>query len=170
VTDAAGRLLRRLRLAVPLALLVLTADCTTKQLAVEHLAPHRSRDVVGDVVKLTLAYNDGAAMGLPLGPRPMPLLIGASLLIVLFLLRLLWQSPPADTPRRVALGLLLGGALGNAFSRMFSPLGVVDFINVGLGSFRFYVFNVADIGVVCGAVLLAVVMWRESRPGNTAVT
>jgi signal peptidase II len=62
--------------------------------------------------------------------------------------------------QRVALGLILGGAAGNLVSRMASARGVVDFIDVGWGAARFYLFNVADVGVCVGAGLLALVLWR----------
>jgi signal peptidase II len=47
---------------------------------------------------------------------------------------------------------------------------VVDFIDVGIGDMRWPTFNVADIGVSCGALLLAWVLWREDRAAATAVT
>jgi len=156
--------LRRLRLAAPLALLVTVADCTTKELVTDHLAPGIPVEVAGDLLQFTLVFNTGAAMGLPLGehPRPVLLLLGAAILALLA--RHLWQTPPTATAHRVALGLVLGGAFGNYLSRLWSPRGVVDFINVGVGDVRFWVFNIADIGVCVGACLLFVVLWRaEAR-------
>ena len=51
--------------------------------------------------------------------------------------------------------------LGNLLDRLQSPLGVVDFIDIGVGNARFWTFNLADVGVTVGAVLLAIVLWRE---------
>jgi signal peptidase II len=59
--------------------------------------------------------------------------------------------------------------MGNLLDRLRSPLGVVDFIDVGIGDVRFWTFNVADVGVTVGAVLLAMVLWRDEKPRAEAV-
>jgi signal peptidase II len=164
---------RKLRFALPLALSVLLVDCATKELAVTTLSPeHTPHAVVGDVVRLTLAYNPHAAMGLPLGTHGRWPLVALGLFITLILVRMLWITPLTSVGRRIALGLILGGAVGNLVSRVRSPQGVVDFIDIGTSSWRFYLFNVADIAVVCGACLLGWALWREhpgesSPPGDT---
>ena len=66
-----------------------------------------------------------------------------------------------DRIRVLALALVCGGALGNLVDRVKSGRGVVDFIDVGIGAMRWPTFNVADMAVSCGAVLLAIVLWRE---------
>lgn len=151
--------MQRFRLAIPLALVLFLADCTTKELAVQYLSPEFTpHSVAGDVVRFTLAYNRGAAMSLPIGPYSKWPLIALSLVAVAVLLRFIWTTPPTATARRIALGLLLGGAIGNLVSRLFSAHGVVDFIDIGLGNTRFYVFNVADIGITAGVCALALTM------------
>jgi signal peptidase II len=66
--------------------------------------------------------------------------------------------------RLLALALVCGGAVGNLIDRVRSSRGVVDFIDVGVGSYRWPTFNVADIAVTCGAVALALVLWSEGKP------
>lgn len=61
----------------------------------------------------------------------------------------------------LAVGLVVGGALGNLVNRLWSARGVVDWIDVGMSEHRWPAFNVADIGVSVGAALLALVLWRE---------
>jgi signal peptidase II len=152
----------RLRIAVPVALVLLLADCTSKSLAVEHLTPERHpHQIAGDFLRLTLAYNQGAAMGIPLGPGTRWLLIAASLAAVIFLVAWVWRSPATATPFRLAAGLVLGGAIGNLLDRLFSPRGVVDFIDVGWHVYRFWTFNLADVGITAGAVLLTIGLWRQ---------
>ncbi len=56
--------------------------------------------------------------------------------------------------------------MGNLLDRLRSPRGIIDFIDVGIGDARFWTFNVADVGVSIGAVLLAMVLWREDNPGE----
>ena len=67
-----------------------------------------------------------------------------------------------DRLQACAIALIAGGALGNLVDRIRSARGVVDFIDIGLGDRRFWTFNVADVGVTCGALLLAWVLWRRS--------
>ena len=159
--------LNRLRIALPVAFILATVDCTTKELAASFLPPaYLPHPVVGDILRFTLEFNTQAAMSLPVGRFGRPILAVAAIVIVLGLLRLLWTSPPAARWQRLGLGLVLGGALGNLASRITSARGVVDFIDVGIGAHRFYIFNVADIGVCCGAALLAATLWQATE-GST---
>jgi signal peptidase II len=167
-------LLSRLRLTLPVAIILATVDCTTKELAVEFLPPvHVPHPVLGDFLRFTLSYNTQAAMSLPLGSNARPLLVVASLAVLTLLLRFLWTSQPSAKVQRVALGLILGGAVGNLLSRLQSTRGVVDFIDVGLRGQRFYIFNVADMGICCGAALFAIALWSDrsaevDSPGGAA--
>lgn len=159
----------KLRLFLPCFLVLLLTDCTTKELAEAHLAATPvPMEVVGDVVRLTLAHNPGAAFGLSLGTwsRPGFILIGLGILAVLG--TMLVQTAPAQRARILALALVMGGAVGNLLNRITSPRGVVDFIDIGVGATRFWVFNIADIGVFCGALLLAWTLWREDAERDAA--
>jgi signal peptidase II len=62
--------------------------------------------------------------------------------------------------------MVCGGAVGNVIDRIRSARGVVDFIDVGIGTYRWPTFNVADIAVTCGAIALAVVLWQEGRQAD----
>jgi signal peptidase II len=73
------------------------------------------------------------------------------------------QTTPGDRWLAIGLGLVAGGAIGNLLDRIRSERGVVDFIDIGVGSHRFWIFNVADMGVVIGAGLLAFLLWRRDR-------
>jgi signal peptidase II len=68
----------------------------------------------------------------------------------------------------LALALASGGATGNLIDRIREPRGVVDFIDIGVGTVRFWTFNVADSAVTIGALLLAWVLWHEERSGTPA--
>ena len=153
----------------PLVLVLLLADCTTKQLAVEHLSPPGSpHEIIGNTLRLTLVYNDGGSLGIDTGPVGLKVIMVFSLALIIGL-GLFYRSLPSDASvRAVALALLIGGAVGNLHDRFGSDQGVVDFIDVGLGSVRFWVFNVADVGITVGAILLALALWRQ--PGDTRHT
>ena len=159
-------LTRKAKAFWPLLLLLVLADCTTKRLAEQHLVPeHVPHPVVGDVVRLTLAYNRGAAFSFTLGEHSR---VGFSLLAlgVLAVLASIYRStPPKDRAQATALALVAGGAIGNVLDRFRTPggtyRGVVDFIDIGYGSWRFYTFNLADMGVTFGAILLALLLIRR---------
>jgi len=157
----------------PLLLLLIFADCTTKRLAEEHLLPeHVPHPVVGDVVRLTLAYNPDAAFSFSLGQHSR---VGFTLLAIGVLVALggVYRSTPAqDRVQAAALALVAGGAIGNVMDRFRMPggtyKGVVDFIDIGVGGWRFWTFNLADVGVTCGAILLALLLLRRGDQSSTA--
>jgi signal peptidase II len=156
------------RLLLTIALPLLLADCATKRVAVERLEPANTpHNVVGPTVRLTLAYNRRGAMGLPAGPYARWVLAGTTVIGLLVLARLLRTTPPRARTRGIGLALLIGGASGNLLSRLSDPRGVVDFLDIGVAGWRFWTFNVADIGITCGALLLGWALWRsDSRaPG-----
>lgn len=151
---------RKARIFWPVLLLWVLADCTTKDLAEDHLVPWVPEPVVGDVVRLTLAYNPGAALSISLGPYSRIILSAAAITALVVLGRFYRRTDSGNTLTLLALGLVMAGALGNLIDRIRSPRGVVDFIDIGMGSVRFWTFNVADVGVFIGALLLA---WQLSR-------
>lgn len=143
---------------------VVILDVVTKFLAVEHLVPqHTPHEVVGDAIRLTLVYNPGAAFGLHLGPYSRWIFTVLTVGALVILGRLHTATRAGDVPRTLALALVCGGAIGNLIDRVRSPLGVVDFLDVGFGGVRWPTFNVADMAVSTGAFLLAYVLWGEDR-------
>ena len=161
--------LRKARWFWPVFATVLLADCSTKELVVSALGtnpgPH---PVIGDLLRFSLAYNPDAAMSLSFGSASR-LVFGTIALVALVVLFRLYHRTASDAVlRAVALALLAGGALGNLLDRIRSTRGVVDFIDVGVGDARFWTFNIADLGVSAGALLLALVLWREDRAREVA--
>jgi signal peptidase II len=145
------------------AISALALDIVTKQLAERLLfPPHVPHEIIGNYLRFTLAYNPGAAFSMSLGPYSR-YIFGGFAVIALVVLWRLHREEPRDWLKSLALGLAWGGAAGNLVDRIRSPLGVVDFIDVGFGSIRFWTFNVADSAVSVGAVLLAWVLLQEER-------
>jgi signal peptidase II len=143
---------------------VLLADAFTKLLAVDRLAPaYLPRPVLGDGVRLTLVYNPGAAFGLHVGALSRWVFVGLTLLALVVLWRLYLDTPLAHRARTLALALVTGGALGNLLDRLKSARGVVDFIDIGVGAWRWPTFNVADMAVTSGAILLGWVLWNAGE-------
>jgi signal peptidase II len=146
----------------PIMVTLLIADCTTKELAETYLAPENMpHEGAGNIIRFTLAHNSGAAMNLSLGRYSR---VGFSLtaLFALVVLARFYRSTPVTARwRAAALALIAGGAVGNLLDRLVSPRGVTDFIDVGVRSWRFWTFNVADTGITIGAVLLVFVLYRD---------
>ena len=142
---------------------IICLDVATKVLAVRHLDVHIPKRIVGDIVRLTLAFNPGAAFSMSLGEEYNRYIFGAFALLALVILWRLARQSRGDRLKTLALGLAWGGAAGNLIDRVRGDQGVVDFIDIGVGSVRFWTFNVADSAVTIGAVLLAIVLWREDR-------
>lgn len=145
---------------------VLVLDIVTKRWAESALTLHLPVEVLGDTLRWTLVYNRGAAMSLSLGDFSRPFFSIVAVAMVTYLLMMLRQTSPRSRALPIALGLLTAGAIGNLIDRLRHARGVVDFIDVGTASWRFWTFNVADIGVTCGAVLLGLLLWREDRDAS----
>jgi signal peptidase II len=142
---------------------VVALDVITKKLAVRFLHPGIPRRVIGDVARFTLAFNPGAAFSMSVGDKSRFVFGGFALVALVILWWLFRTTRKGDWIRVLALGLAWGGAAGNLIDRFRSPNGVVDFIDIGVGSVRFWTFNVADSAVTVGAITLALVLWREDR-------
>lgn len=157
---------QKARIFWPVSITWLLADCTTKDLAETHLLPHVPEPVLGETLRWTLAYNRGAATGIHLGDYSRVFFSLAAVVAVAVLYRLYRKSAPQASLTAGALALVIGGALGNLLDRLRSARGVVDFIDFGVGNWRFWTFNVADVGVFCGAILLAWQFSREPDPNQ----
>ena len=147
---------------------VLIADLISKRIVERVLLPMPPVNVIGDWVQLRLVYNQGAAFGLDVGPYSRWIFLVIALVAIVALYRLARHSSPADTLRQLACGMVVGGAAGNLLDRIRSAQGVVDFIDVGIGSRRWPTFNVADIAVSCGAIVLAISLWLEDARRSRA--
>ena len=143
-------------------LCVVVADFVTKALAVAMLVPqHVPREVFGDWARLTLVHNPGAAFGVSAGPFSRQIFLLLTVVALLVLSKLYRTTAPGDRLRIIALGLVCGGAVGNLIDRIRSPIGVVDFLDIGFRDWRWPTFNVADMAVSIGAFLLAWALWGE---------
>ncbi len=135
-----------------LAACVLGLDWVTKRWAIARLSGSDPIDLLGDTVRLTFTRNTGVAFGLfadlrlPLG--------WVSLVALFFVLWLALRSGLRTPLKATALGLILGGAIGNLIDRVRWG-SVVDFIDIGVGELRWPVFNVADSAITIGVLLWA---------------
>lgn len=140
---------------------VLGLDLVTKQIAERVLLQIPPVQALGSWLQFRLVYNQGAAFGLHLGAWSRWIFIVIAVVAVVMLFRLSRSSAPADRIRHLACGLVAGGAAGNLVDRLRSAHGVVDFIDIGIGTTRWPTFNIADMGVTIGAIVLAISLWAE---------
>lgn len=146
-----------------ISVLIVLLDQLTKYLCDTFLNYGQARTVFPGF-DLLLAYNSGAAFSFlsDAGGWQRWVLAafsaGISLLILVWLVRM----PKHDKLSALALCLILGGALGNLYDRVFSGY-VIDFISIYYGPYRFATFNIADSAVCIGAFMMILDIFR-SRP------
>ena len=155
------------------ALLLLAADQASKWwiLEVVRLPEVRNIPVVqlGPVgMDLTMVWNRGVTFGLLSGEGPLNHVVLAVLAAVIagFLLR--WMARAENRAVATALGAVVGGAVGNVIDRLRFG-AVVDFVDAHGWGWHWYVFNIADAGIVCGVfVLLADALFRKPPASREA--
>jgi signal peptidase II len=150
------------------ASVVVVADIVTKLLAESLLSRRLRVSVIGDFVQLRLVYNECAAFGLCLGAYSRWIFFGLAMAALVVLGSMVRAAQPGDRIRLGALALVCAGAVGNVIDRLRSSLGVVDFVDVGIGARRWPTFNVADSAITVGAIALAVSLWLEGRAQDRA--
>jgi signal peptidase II len=138
---------------------VLLADRLTKTWA-EHVLQSHPIDVISGFLTLRFTTNPGGAFSL--GENAPWLFVTASLAVTILIIATAFRH--SDLATAVALGLVLGGTLGNLSDRLIRGTGffsgrVVDFIDLHWWP----VFNLADSAIVVGAVILAINSWRTGR-------
>lgn len=155
----------RLPLFGLIALLVVALDHLTKWLVVRHLPFNHDVHILGEWVMLTHIKNTGGAFGLFPGST-VPLIAVSSIASVI--IAVLAFRLRHDRPRLVALGLILGGAIGNLVDRVRQGR-VTDFIHVGIPEGpRWPIFNVADSAVSIGVVMLAWYVYAQGARHESA--
>ena len=135
---------------VLIALAALAVDLYTKALAVSRLAGN-SFPVIDNILNFTYVENTGAAFGM-LKNGNVFLIISTVIILAAVIVYLTIKKPKAKAVK-IASALIIGGALGNLYDRIFRGF-VVDFIDIRF--INYPVFNIADCCVVCGAIIFAV--------------
>ncbi|MBO75792.1 MAG: signal peptidase II [Gemmatimonadetes bacterium] len=147
---------------------IMILDLVTKRWALEALS-YSSSQLFGGLIPLTLAFNKGAAFGISIGEDSRWFFVPVTILALALLGSLLKQSSNTDFLRIFSISLVVSGALGNLYDRVRWGRGVVDFIGpIDLGIGHFPIFNVADMAISCGAILLAISFWMEERTQSRA--
>lgn len=152
--------MNRYALAGTIAAATTLADHLTKLWAIDRLKPPgRPIVVIPGYFDLIYAQNTGSAFGLFRGWGPALTVVGLGALV--FVAWLLHRHPHARKRSVAALGLILGGAIGNVSERVVRGY-VVDFIDWHVGDAHWPAFNVADAALVVGVIMILI--WPEKVP------
>ena len=145
---------------------VVVLDYVTKMWAMNTLTLGYPVPVLGEFFRLTYTHNPGAAFGINIGPHSRTFFLVLSLVALVVLGFIYRATPAADRLRLLAIALVSAGAVGNIIDRLRFEAGVVDFLDVGIGRHRWPIFNVADMAVSIGAVLLLISFYFEDKGGD----
>jgi signal peptidase II len=134
---------------------IVVADQLLKAWIVANYEPYRIYPIVDDWLRIDYIHNAGGLFGLVQGAAP--ILAAITVVVVLLIAWMEFRWGWRNWLTTLALSLLLGGAIGNFVDRI--QFGYVrDFADIGIGSWRWYVFNVADMAVTCFFLTL-ILMW-----------
>jgi signal peptidase II len=157
------------RIAALLVVLLTTVGCdqATKSLAQEHLSPSEPLTFLYGTVRLQYTENPGAFLsfgaGLPDTAQHWIFTVLVAIVLSGMLLFALRESLRAHTAVVIALALFVGGGLGNLIDRLTNDGRVIDFMHIGVGVLRTGIFNVADMALTTGVILLAIYSFRARK-------
>ena len=156
-----------MRIYIP-TILVIIIDQSSKMWVKQNLALWERWDVIGSFLRFSHVRNPGIAFGISVGDYSM-LITFLSFAATIVIAYVHWQERNNHPLIVNGLGLILGGAIGNLIDRSYiffsAPyVGVVDFIDVGVGGFRWYTFNIADTAVTLGIISYFIHSLLTSKP------
>ena len=127
----------------------------------------QSETIISNFLYFTLTRNEGGVFGMVQGHAWLfQILTGFA---IIFLLYYYYKTPETSLIFSLAIAAILGGALGNFTDRFYGTTpGVVDFIDIRLGSFRWFIFNIADAFICVGAFLLAIAFYQFEKAEKAA--
>lgn len=158
--------IQRLVLAVLVLFLCTGFDQMTKGIAREELASAPPISLLNDTIRIVYSENTGATLGmgasLPEGVRFVLFVILNGLILSATLVAAL-KMRDLHLPQTVGLLLVASGGLGNLIDRLFNQGAAIDFLNLGVGSLRTGIFNVADVLILAGAAIFMLSSLRDQK-------
>jgi signal peptidase II len=143
-----------------IAVIIIGIDQVTKWLIVKNMELGESITVIENFIYITSHRNRGAAWGILQGQMWFFYII--TTIVIIGIIYYIQKYTKENKVMGIALGLMLGGAIGNFIDRLFRK-EVVDFINTYIFSYDFPIFNVADSALCVGVVLLFIQMLLEGK-------
>ena len=157
----------RLSLAILILLSCAGFDRVTKNIARESLASSPPISLLNDFVRFEYVENSGVLLGLGSNlPRESRFLLFVvfSSVGLLLILGYIVRVDRLDLMLLIGLSLLAGGGAGNLIDRIFNDGAVTDFVRLGIGVLRTGIFNLADVAIVAGAVMI--LLWSAGERGK----
>lgn len=151
-------------------LLLLLADQLTKQLAIAYLPDCEPQSFFNDLFRITYAENSGAFLSLGADWSPWPrflLMVIGNGLMLLVIGWILWKQTGLNARWRTGWLLVFLGGLGNLIDRVLYDGRVIDFLNMGIGGLRTGIFNLADVYISAGLLILIGCSLFEPRETDT---
>ena len=130
---------------------------------------YQSKPVIQDLLHFTYVTNDGMAFGLSF-PGGKHVLLIMTIILTGFIVGFLWKEKNGHPLIKYGLALILGGAIGNLIDRLLYGK-VVDFLDLMIGNFHWYIFNIADSSVTIGMILFIIhSIYVEQKKTNDELT
>lgn len=160
-----------LRLLLVCLLLVVCVGCdqAVKAIAKQTLSSSPPISLLQGIVQLQYAENPGAFLSLGANlPARTRFLWGVVFigLTQVALLAYLFRSTSLSWSQKIGLSLFLGGGLGNLIDRIANDGHVIDFVSLGVGSLRTGIFNVADVAITAGVLLVLFAPGEDPAPSS----
>ena len=152
--------------AMMIAGLICAADVVSKAVVVEHMRYGQQIELVPSL-NIVHAVNQGAAFGLLATAGGWQRYLFSAIAVLASALLVYMIRKPTGSVERLGLAMILGGAVGNLIDRTVR-IGVVDWIDIYVGVNHWPAFNIADIGITLGAVLLIFTELTRSRRNAAA--
>jgi len=160
-------------LVYPLFVLLTSAvDILTKFLILDKLQPGVPVNIIGSFLKFHLVNNKGLVFGMSVGSTHPIVIVLVKTLVIALVIYIYLKIPQNFIKKghsfaQIALLFIISGFIGNAFDRLYHG-AVVDFIDIGIGNLRWYIFNIADVYVVTGGlmILLASLLYGNEKQKN----
>jgi len=147
-----------------IALAAVLLDRTSKILIVANLDIGRPIIIIKNFFNFTYTYNEGSAWSMFSGQTIIIILITLAALFLLY--KLLINEKKETRLKQIYYGLVFGGIIGNLIDRVLFA-HVIDFLDFKIVTYNFPVFNIADISIVVGAILMIIdIMWGEKNDKN----
>ncbi|AIL65017.1 Lipoprotein signal peptidase [Rickettsiales bacterium Ac37b] len=128
------------------------ADQVSKQYIIDTLVHSNEIKVISSFLNFVLVRNEGITFGL-FNNVVNGAIIFSMLAIIITIMLIIWLLKEKKLPIRIALGLVIGGAVGNILDRLRCG-AVIDFIDIHVSNYHWYSFNVADAAICLGVSIL----------------
>ena len=156
---------KRISVILLVSLFCIGCDQSSKHVAATHLKGNAMTSYFSDTVRIGYAENRGAFLGigknLPKKSRFLIFTVLVGVFLTGFLLYLVF-SRPVNLFSLVALSCMFSGGASNFYDRAMNDGAVVDFLNVGIGSLRTGIFNIADMAILFGAMLFFLISYYDT--------